>query len=315
MSRNARPPLQRRLLYVGQLAEPGYHQQYIAKLQGCAEGANDADWMINRLVENGMLDLLPIDSDGGLPRFKVVPVNVAEGEQLPAITADFDFDAVVVGGTFHSVHDRRPFQLRLQAWLKKLRTSRLPVPLLGICGGHQLLAHMFGGSVEKRPPGHRQGTIRVTLTTAGHNNVLFQPPATNWSFHFGNSEHVISVPAPASILAETADSPAVAIDFGKGWFGTQFHPEVASCTFQAICEEPQRFSKLKDSALLLLRNFLVSACQQREQAHAQQSVLPHQASRQSQSCIGAAGRDLFFKALGAKCKTPARHQGRGNNII
>ena len=52
------------------------------------------------------------------------------------------------------------------------------------------------------------------------------------SFHFGNSDEVSVVPAGATILAATADSPAVALDYGGGWYSVQFHPEASHAIFQ-----------------------------------------------------------------------------------
>jgi GMP synthase-like glutamine amidotransferase len=141
-----------RVLFARMLAEPGHYESEVASLRDCKEGCDDSMWFKNRLSEMGVADTVD-----------VVTVAVAKGEALPEVPGDgtaFPFDAVVVGGTFHSAHDGRPFQLELMGWLQRLR--KLNVPLLGICGGHQLLAIMHGGTVERRPepPTVRQRDLR-----------------------------------------------------------------------------------------------------------------------------------------------------------
>lgn len=55
-----------------------------------------------------------------------------------------DLAGIVIMGSGASVHDGLPWQVALDAWLMPhLRT----VPMLGLCYGHQLLAHMLGGEV------------------------------------------------------------------------------------------------------------------------------------------------------------------------
>ena len=45
--------------------------------------------------------------------------------------------------------------------------------MLGICYGHQLLAHALGGRVEDNPRGRHIGTVDVHLTDAAGDDPLF----------------------------------------------------------------------------------------------------------------------------------------------
>ena len=56
-------------------------------------------------------------------------------------------DGVVVMGSAASVHDRLPWLERLESWLQPLLVGEIRMPVLGICFGHQLIAHLAGGSV------------------------------------------------------------------------------------------------------------------------------------------------------------------------
>lgn len=78
-------------------------------------------------------------------------------------------------------------------------------------------------------------SLEVELSDAGKRHALFDNvdggSKGKPEFHFGNSDHVITAPLNATVLASTAaasdNSPAVAIDYGGRWFSTQFHPESA----------------------------------------------------------------------------------------
>ena len=52
---------------------------------------------------------------------------------------------IIILGSGASVHDDEPWQHALDAWLKP-RLGK--VPMLGLCYGHQLLAHLLGGEVD-----------------------------------------------------------------------------------------------------------------------------------------------------------------------
>ena len=59
------------------------------------------------------------------------------------------------------VSEREPWSERAAEWLREV--AQRGIPLLGICYGHQLLAHALGGRVGANPQGREIGTVEVGL--------------------------------------------------------------------------------------------------------------------------------------------------------
>ncbi len=96
------------------------------------------------------------------------------------------------------------------------------VPVLGICYGHQLLAHHLGGQVQKGTRGE-YGIAQLTVTeddplwTGVHQSQI-------WMSHF---DSVAAVPFGFRVTASTDISGVAAMsDAERRLFGIQFHPEV-----------------------------------------------------------------------------------------
>jgi GMP synthase (glutamine-hydrolysing) len=102
----------------------------------------------------------------------------------------------------------------------------LGVPVLGICYGEQLTAHLLGGRVE--PSTHREyGQAHVSVT---RNEGIFARFKTGdvldvWMSH---GDRVVSLPAGFEVLGVSPSSPFAAVgDVARRTYGVQFHPEVA----------------------------------------------------------------------------------------
>ena len=228
------------LLYISMLSEEGSVEHGVCATSTVDGGGNDGNWLAARLEEAGISN-----------KFDLTILNIAAGDELPDAEL---YDFVVLGGTFHNVYDARPWQKSLRPWLVEQRkTGR---PLLGICGGHQVMSVVQeeegeeGGAdgqaaaaspiCSKRPAGPALGSIPVTFTDEGAAHPLLQGLAElpqPSSFNFANGDEVCRVPSGATVLARTEDSPAVALDYGNGgWVSTQFHPEVSWLTFQHLAD-------------------------------------------------------------------------------
>ena len=130
--------------YISMLCEQGSEEHSVCSLH--SEGPDDGRWFGRALGAAAQLSI----------------VSISNGARLPDVG---QFDAIVLGGTFHGVHDGRPWQLRLRAWLQAHRNTGKP--LLGICGGHQAMAVVAGGTVTRRPSGPQVGTISLDVSSDG----------------------------------------------------------------------------------------------------------------------------------------------------
>ena len=155
--------------------------------------------------------------------------NVCLGEKLPEIG---EFDAIVLAGSYNSVHDNTDWQIEMSAWLPRVRENNIPI--LAVCGSHQLISYNQGASVEKLTDGPFAGTFSVELTPEGVASPLFEGIDSGDSFHYANGEHVTSVPSGATLLASSSRVPVAALDFGNHCYTTQFHPEGSDQTLGTV---------------------------------------------------------------------------------
>ena len=104
------------------------------------------------------------------------------------------------------------------------RILELNIPLLGLCYGHQLVAHMMGGTVQK---GLRReyGAARVIIYVAEGVLQDTGPVENVWTSH---SDTVVAVPEDVEVQAHSSDCPIAAFRHKtKPIYGVQWHPEVA----------------------------------------------------------------------------------------
>lgn len=96
------------------------------------------------------------------------------------------------------------------------------VPVLGICYGHQLLAHHLGGKVQKGERGeYGAAHLTVGLPDALWNGV------ENSQIWMNHRDTVASAPAGFRVTASSQTSGVAAMsDPQRKLFGLQFHPEV-----------------------------------------------------------------------------------------
>jgi GMP synthase (glutamine-hydrolysing) len=152
----------------------------------------------------------------GLAPGDVEVAAVYLGDPLPAPDR---IAGVVITGSVAMVSAREPWSERSAAWLAEI-VARDAVPALGLCYGHQLLAHALGGEVGPNPNGREMGTVEVHLAA---DTPLFESGV--FPGHMSHLEAVLRPPRGAQVLARTALDPHAVLRYGPRQWGTQFHPE------------------------------------------------------------------------------------------
>lgn len=115
------------------------------------------------------------------------------------------------------------------------------VPLLGICYGAQLYAHINGGEVQ--PSNHREyGRAHLNIL---QNDELLNGIDANSTVWMSHADTITSAPENSTLIANTSSIPVAAyrLNNKKVW-GIQFHPEVTH----------------SEQGLVLLKNFVNNIC-------------------------------------------------------
>ena len=154
----------------------------------------------------------------------------SRGDPLPADAAQLA--GVVVGGGPHSVSQtgEQPYLARQIDWVREVVGAG--VPMVGICLGAQILAHAFGGRVDRRADGRCEiGYHRIAPTAAG-------------AAIFGDLRHVLQyhcegfeLPAGGELLAGGEVFQNQAFRYGADAYGFQFHPDCRPDMLAAFADD------------------------------------------------------------------------------
>ena len=97
------------------------------------------------------------------------------------------------------------------------------VPLLGICYGCQLIAHMAGGVVSSADNSSEYGKIELDI----RDHALFESIPGRSVCWMSHHDYISEAPDGFSVIASTDKCPVAAMcDDSRRIYGVQFHPEV-----------------------------------------------------------------------------------------
>jgi GMP synthase (glutamine-hydrolysing) len=141
---------------------------------------------------------------------------------------------IILSGSPFSVYDKGAPSVGLDI-------LELGIPILGICYGMQLTAHLLGGDVQ-RSPRREYGHAVVTVDSDSR---LFDGLSGEQKVWMSHGDSINELPEGFKAIASTPNCPYAAVCDSQGRvFGVQFHPEVVHT----------------EHGKQILRNFVVEVC-------------------------------------------------------
>lgn len=156
----------------------------------------------------------------GQPPEAVDVVKVFKGEPLPEPGRH---RAAIITGSWSMVTDRHPWSESTSAWIQ--RAVAQEAPLLGVCYGHQLMAHALGGTVGYHPGGREMGCLDIERLPAGDTDTWLTGCPPRFKAHLTHLQTVLRLPVGARALARSAHDTHQIVRYGPTAVSVQFHPE------------------------------------------------------------------------------------------
>jgi len=150
----------------------------------------------------------------------LIEYRVTEGEFPLDLYA---CDAYLVTGSPQGVYDPDPWIPELAAFLR--RSYAAGQKLVGICFGHQMLAHALGGHAEKSTQGWGMGLRQFDIDTAPP---WLDPPLACGQLYFCHQDQVVRLPEQATHIAGDSFCPNAIFVIRDQVLGIQGHPEFST---------------------------------------------------------------------------------------
>jgi GMP synthase (glutamine-hydrolysing) len=164
---------------------------------------------------------------------EIVPNDITPKE-IETLHERFNVKGLILSGGPLSVYEKNAPRC-------DQRILDLNLPVLGLCYGHQLIAHICGGNVKPSKKKEFGVTLAIIDKSIGVLRELREAEKV-WMSH---GDTVFSLPQEFDVLAHTENSPVAAFKHKeKAVYGLQWHPEVVHT----------------ENGTKMLKNFIFSVC-------------------------------------------------------
>lgn len=148
---------------------------------------------------------------------------------------------IVLGGSMGVYEAEKYKHIKVEMQLIE-EALKKDIPILGICLGAQLLAHVLGADVRKNPE-KEIGWCDIDLTEEGLKDPLlshFKPREKIFQLH-GDT---FDIPKSAVHLAKSDICHGQAFRYGEKVYGFQFHLEVDQPMIQRWLDNPRNYEEM-----------------------------------------------------------------------
>ncbi len=150
-----------------------------------------------------------------------------------------EFQGAIITGSAAGVYDDLPWIAPLIDWL---RSARGKTRLVGICFGHQVMAHAFGGHVAKSDKGWGVGLHRYQVLA---DEPWMFPRAASIAIPVSHQDQVLSPPADARVIAASDFTPFAGLAWDDA-MSFQCHPEFQP-DYAAALVESRRGTRIPEA--------------------------------------------------------------------
>ena len=143
-------------------------------------------------------------------------------EEMDFPTNIHDAEGWLLTGSRHGAYEDHPFIPPLEDFIR--RAYEVPVPLVGICFGHQIIAQALGGKVIKHPGGWVVGAQDYDFD--GQNVTL-----NAW-----HQDQVVELPDGVEVTARSETCENAGLIYGNRAWTVQPHPEFQDDFIQGLMD-------------------------------------------------------------------------------
>ncbi len=154
-----------------------------------------------------------------LPDWSYDAVALPDGQPLPDPST---LDAILITGSPAGVYDETPWMAPLMDFIRWAADAK--VPQVGVCFGHQAIAHALGAKVAKSDKGWGIGRHVYEIATTPSWMTDGRP--TEFSLGVSHQDQVLSLPPGATLVAQNDFCEFAALSYpAANAMSFQGHPE------------------------------------------------------------------------------------------
>jgi len=158
--------------------------------------------------------------------FTYIGYQITQG-QFPS--SPDECDAYIITGSTRGVYDTDDWIAVLSQFIRD--SYRAGIKLVGICFGHQILAHVLGGRAEKSEKGRGFGLKSFDII---QQKAWMNDKPDRCSLYFVHQDQVVKLPSEAELLGGNTFCPIALYEIDNRVLGIQGHPEFSAGIMQDL---------------------------------------------------------------------------------